>query len=218
MPRIYVYAETASVAALAGLGAVAPKGTDIHVRDGARYRTLESAPDQAEESPSAVLVYAADPADPTEGEIVIFDLLDADYDGVEYFTTQKDDDLTTVNLVATGAVLTDSAIRIANTNRAPTVANALVNKTATELAAMTPYAFASNSFADADGASDTLTYSATLASGSALPGWLTFTPSTRTFSGTPGDNDAGTVSVRVKATDRAGAFVTDDFDIVISAN
>ena len=54
------------------------------------------------------------------------------------------------------------------------------------------YAFPANTFSDAD--SDTLTYTATQSDDSALPSWLTFTASTRTFSGTPQAADRGIVS------------------------
>ncbi len=47
---------------------------------------------------------------------------------------------------------------------------------------------------DPDG--DAVTYSAT-----GLPGWLTFAASSRTFSGNPGDGDAGTTRIDVTATD-----------------
>ena len=56
------------------------------------------------------------------------------------------------------------------------------------------------SFADID-AGDTLSYSATLADGGALPAWLSFDAATQTFSGTPGNADVGSLSVRVTATD-----------------
>ena len=58
--------------------------------------------------------------------------------------------------------------------------------------------FPANTFNDTD-ATDTLTYSATKADDSALPTWLTFTDTTRTFSGTP--TTAETVSVKVTASD-----------------
>ena len=47
---------------------------------------------------------------------------------------------------------------------------------------------------DPDG--DAVTYSAT-----GLPGWLTFAASSRTFSGEPGDGDAGATEIKVTATD-----------------
>lgn len=100
------------------------------------------------------------------------------------------------------------------TNPAPTVANALVDQSVNEGGALS-YAFASNSFADAD--SQTLTYSATLSDGSALPGWLTFTAGTRTFAGTaPAVTVTTVLTVRVTATDPFGATVTDDFTITIA--
>ena len=69
---------------------------------------------------------------------------------------------------------------VANTNDAPTVANAIADQNATEDAAFS-FQFAANTFADVD-VGDTLTYSATLAGGDALPGWLSFNAATRTFS------------------------------------
>jgi len=54
-------------------------------------------------------------------------------------------------------------------------------------------------FTDIDNAS--LNYTATLANGSALPAWLVFDPATRTFSGTPASDAAGTYSVLVRASD-----------------
>ncbi len=96
-------------------------------------------------------------------------------------------------------------------NNAPTVANAIPNQTATVGTAFS-YAFPANTFNDAD--NDTLTYTATKSDDTTLPAWLTFTASTRTFSGTP--TAAGTVSVKVKASDGT-ASVTDTFDIAVSA-
>ena len=55
-----------------------------------------------------------------------------------------------------------------------------------------PFTFTvpAGSFADVD-AGDTLSYSATLVSGAALPAWLSFDAATRTFSGTPANADVG---------------------------
>lgn len=105
-------------------------------------------------------------------------------------------------------------VKARGTNPAPTVANALVDQTVAEGAVLT-YVFASNSFADAD--SQTLTYSATLSNGSALPGWLGFTPGTRTFTGTaPAVTEDTVLTVRVTATDPFGSTVTDDFTVTIT--
>ena len=69
-------------------------------------------------------------------------------------------------------------------------------------------------FTDVDGG-DTLTYTATAADGSALPAWLTFTPATRSFSGTP--TTTGTLGVKVTATDSGGLAASETFNIVTSA-
>jgi len=84
-------------------------------------------------------------------------------------------------------------------NNAPTVASALSDQNATE---DTPFTFQvpSNTFADVD-VGDTLTYSATLANGDSLPSWLSFDATTRTFTGTPLNEDVGSTSVKVTATD-----------------
>ena len=96
----------------------------------------------------------------------------------------------------------------------PTVANAIPDQTATAGTAFS-YAFPANTFSVAD--SDTLSYTATKADGTALPTWLSFTASTRAFSGTPQAADTGTVSVKVTASDGNGGSVSDAFDITVSA-
>ena len=109
---------------------------------------------------------------------------------------------------------TDVNVKITATaaNTAPTVANPIPNRTAT-VGTEFSYTFLANTFNDVD-ATDTLTYSAKKADDSALPTWLTFTDTTRTFSGTP--TAAGTVSVKVTASDGTDS-VSDEFDIMVSA-
>ncbi|WP_139559060.1 ELWxxDGT repeat protein [Methylotetracoccus oryzae] len=116
---------------------------------------------------------------------------------------------------STGAIVSDTFdLVIANTNDAPTLANAIADQNATEDAAFS-FTFAADTFADVD-LGDTLTYTATLADGSPLPTWLAFDPGTRTFSGTPTNGDVGTLSLKVTTTDSAGALVSDTFDLVIT--
>jgi Ca2+-binding RTX toxin-like protein len=105
-------------------------------------------------------------------------------------------------------------LTLAAANDAPAVANAIANQNATEVAAYS-FQFASNVFADVD-AGAVLTYSATLAGGGALPAWLTFTPGTRTFSGTPANGDVGTISITVTADDGLGGTVSDTFDLTVA--
>lgn len=107
----------------------------------------------------------------------------------------------------------DIAFQIASgINNHPIVNNPIPNQTATEDAAFN-FQFAANTFTDIDG--DALTYSAQLAGGGALPAWLSFNASTRTFSGTPINAHVGTISIEVIANDGQGGTVSDTFDIVV---
>jgi hypothetical protein len=72
----------------------------------------------------------------------------------------------------------------------------------------------SGSFVDAD-RNDTLSYTATLFSGKALPTWLNFDAATQTFSGTTPTNAKGSLHVHVTASDGHGEYsvASDDFKI-----
>ncbi|MDF1625856.1 MAG: putative Ig domain-containing protein, partial [Parvibaculaceae bacterium] len=74
----------------------------------------------------------------------------------------------------------------------------------------------SGTFVDADSEDALLAWSATMVDGSALPSWLQFDASAKTFTGTPGTNGSGTYAVRVTATDGFGETVFDDFDLNIA--
>ncbi len=99
-------------------------------------------------------------------------------------------------------------------NDAPHVAHPLVDQHVGDDAAFS-FGLAVDAFRDVD-AGDILTYTATLADGSALPEWLTFDSATRTFSGQPGPGAVGIWSVRVIATDGHGESAADVFDIVVA--
>jgi VCBS repeat-containing protein len=108
------------------------------------------------------------------------------------------------------------SVVITGTNDAPIVANALADTTATATVAITNYVVPANAFSDVD--STSLTYTATLADGSALSTvGLSFDATTRTVSGTPSAGTAGsTLSVKVTASDGSlSAF--DTFDIVVAS-
>ena len=79
------------------------------------------------------------------------------------------------------------------------------------------FQFATDTFTDAD-TGDSLSYSATLFDGSVLPAWLSFNPTTRTFSGTPGHSNVGSLNVKVIATDSANSSVSDTFTLTVSDN
>jgi len=93
-------------------------------------------------------------------------------------------------------------------NNAPIVANPIQNQTG-YIGASFSYIFPSNTFSDVDG--HLLSYTSELASGAALPGWLTFDGAQRQFSGTP--TAVGAVSVKVTADDGYSETVSDYFDI-----
>ncbi|MFB3949206.1 putative Ig domain-containing protein, partial [Aeromonas veronii bv. sobria] len=110
-------------------------------------------------------------------------------------------------LVSSTFVLT-----VVNTNDAPTAGN-IANQSVNEDAALS-FTLPANTFADVD-VGDSLTLSATLADGSALPGWLSFNPATGTFSGTPTNGDVGNINIRVTATDSSNALVSSTFVLTV---
>ena len=109
----------------------------------------------------------------------------------------------------------DGELVLSITNQDPQVGTTLLNQSSDEDTAVS-FTLPSDAFTDADG--DTLTLTATLADGSALPSWLTFTASTRTFSGTPPQDYNGTLSIKVAASDgQTGSTpATQTFSLTIS--
>ena len=69
-------------------------------------------------------------------------------------------------------------------------------------------------FSDVD-AGDSLAYSATLPDGRALPAWLSFDAAAGTFSGTPVNDDVGSLAIRVTATDGSNASASDIFTLTV---
>ena len=134
--------------------------------------------------------------------------------------TPADADVGTVTVKVTaddgagGTVSDEFDIEVSASNSAPTVANAIPDQAATVGTAFS-YTFPANTFTDAD--NDPLTYTATKDDDNALPSWLTFADTSRTFSGTPADADVGTVTVKVTADDGAGGTVSDEFDIEVAS-
>ncbi|MGK7953380.1 MAG: DUF4114 domain-containing protein [Xenococcaceae cyanobacterium] len=98
-------------------------------------------------------------------------------------------------------------------NYAPTVANPILDDTATENS-LKNFPVPINPFT-AEDEGDTLTYSASLADGSPLPSWLRFNANTVTFSGTPTNDNVGNFSIAVMADDGNGGKVSDLFDLTV---
>lgn len=116
-----------------------------------------------------------------------------------------------------GGLSADSTFQltIANTNDAPTVTAALVDAQPTQGVA---FAYdAGSAFGDLDLVhGDSLSFSAKLAGGAALPGWLSIDPASGLLSGTPGLGDVGTTwSIVVTARDGSDASVSDSFDVTV---
>ena len=100
------------------------------------------------------------------------------------------------------------------TNQPPSVASPIADQQALEDA---PFSFVlpADTFTDPD-AGDSLSYSASLADGSPLPAWLSFGAATRAFSGTPAQANAGSIGVRVTATDSGGLSASDTFALAVA--
>ena len=97
------------------------------------------------------------------------------------------------------SVSQDFSITVENTNDAPTytqISNTYIKEDATF------QLDTSGHFDDADTPfGDTLTFTATLEDGSPLPDWLSFDPRSGNLSGTPSNDDVGTLNLRITASD-----------------
>jgi hypothetical protein len=124
-----------------------------------------------------------------------------------------DANVLTVKVVASDGQLTAEQVftlDVIDVNRAPEAVVPVDNQEAFENQAFS-YQLPVDAFIDLD--NDTLSYTATLADGSALPSWLSFDAATQTFSGTPSYDDANVLTVKVTATDPAGLFAEQVFSL-----
>ena len=97
------------------------------------------------------------------------------------------------------------------TNPAPTLVSAVADQNTNE-----DNAFAldvSGSFSDPG---DSLTFTAQLSGGGALPSWLSIDPSTGILSGTPANDDVGAITVEVTATDTGGQGIGATFQLTVA--
>ena len=99
-------------------------------------------------------------------------------------------------------------------NDIPVLVNPISDQIATEGSSYV-LTFNSNTFDDVD-SNDNLTYISTQSNGSSLPAWLSFNATTRTFSGTPANNDVGTITIALTATDNSSDSVTDTFELTVN--
>ena len=87
--------------------------------------------------------------------------------------------------------------------QAPTAGKPLAAQSVHEKEKLT-YTLAEDTFHTAN-KDDKLTYSARLADGKPLPQWLNFDAITRTFSGSPGNDDVGVLDIEVSASGKGGS-------------
>lgn len=117
---------------------------------------------------------------------------------------------------ADGTVWTVSTLR-QKSNYAPTAEIPVSTQNATARS-MFLFVIPETAFTDRDAEiGDTLSYTVTRADGSALPGWLTFNAETRTLYGTPASGDAGSLNLKVTATDTVGASASQTLTIAIAS-
>ena len=123
----------------------------------------------------------------------------------------------TIEATANGQTVSDTFVVTVNevipANNSPTVENPLADITTPEESEFS-LTIPADTFDDPD-PDDTLTYSASLEDNSALPTWLTFDPDTSSFSGTPTDNDVGSLNIKVTATDNDSAIASDVFILTV---
>ena len=105
-------------------------------------------------------------------------------------------------------------LAVANTNDAPEAITPISAQQATEDTAFS-FTVPAEVFRDID-IGDSLTLSAELADGSALPIWLAFDAQSRTFIGVPTNSDVGVLQIRVKATDLAGASASQTLSLTVT--
>ncbi|MGI9280292.1 MAG: retention module-containing protein, partial [Endozoicomonas sp.] len=104
-------------------------------------------------------------------------------------------------------------ITLAGSNDGPVLDSAITSQSVTEDSSFN-FQVPVDTFSDAE--SDVLTYTATQGDGSALPPWLGFNASTRTFFGMPDNEDVGTLSLKVTATDPDGSSASSTFNLDVT--
>lgn len=135
------------------------------------------------------------------------------FDGTALTGTPDNSDVGSLSLrfratdIFGASISSTSSLTIVNANDRPVIGSAIGNQLATQGQAFT-FAVPGSSFADPD-IGDSISLSASLDTGEALPTWLTF--ANGVFSGTPADADTGLFRIRVTATDAQGLSVKQEF-------
>ncbi|WP_414512354.1 putative Ig domain-containing protein [Nostoc sp. PCC 9305] len=107
-------------------------------------------------------------------------------------------------------------IKINNVNDPPVLVKEIADQQVTE-DTLFNFTVPTDTFSDVD-VGDILTYTATLENNDLLPTWLNFNPTTLTFSGTPENEDVGSLNIKVTAKDVAGEQASDVFKLAVTDN
>ncbi|ETR65097.1 MAG: hypothetical protein OMM_14826, partial [Candidatus Magnetoglobus multicellularis str. Araruama] len=148
------------------------------------------------------------------------DWLEFDSSTRNFNGTPGNDDIGNISIkvTATDAALSSIsdvfALTINNVNDAPTVVNEISDQTINQDKTFN-FAINSETFEEVD-AGDILTYTSTLENGETLPEWLTFNTSTITFNGIPTNDDIGSLSIKITATDNSLESTFDIFTVTIN--
>jgi hypothetical protein len=100
-------------------------------------------------------------------------------------------------------------------NNAPIV-DSPINKKVTYEKNQLKYTFSENTFIELDKNDAIVSYEASLSNEKELPEWLSFNPSSKTFSGVPQNDDVGSIVIRLKAIDKLGAVGQHDFILEVA--
>ena len=99
------------------------------------------------------------------------------------------------------------SISVLDYNELPTLKTPIVDQSINE-DSLYSYTVSINTFEDLDRL-DSLTYSFD------GPNWINFNPLTRVMTGTPSNNNVGSYSIKITATDKRGATVVDTFNLTV---
>jgi Ca2+-binding RTX toxin-like protein len=146
----------------------------------------------------------------TNDQVGFIDYYGADVVNGSDVSDHKIDRVEFANGVVWDQAMIQSVVDRANNNNAPTI-NSFLPLLQAPADFLFTYTVAADTITDPD-PWDSITYSATMADGSVLPAWLSFDSVTRTFSGTPGSANVGSLQFILWGTDNynysAGEYVT----------
>ncbi len=138
--------------------------------------------------------------------------------GITFSGTPSNEDVAqlSIQLTATdngGLTVSDIfGLTVENTNDAPTVLTAIEDKQVNEDALIS--FIADDIFEDVD-EGDVVTTSVSLEDGSDLPAWLSYDQTSGQFSGTPLNENVGSISIKLTGTDAAGESAEEIFSILV---